>query len=192
MATALHPENPTAGRRDLRIASIWAFAEATVFFIVPDVWLTRIAMKNRHRALIACGVATVAAILGGVVMFRLGQTIPQRAEALLVAIPAISPAMVDDVRRQMETRGDVAMLRGPVTGTPYKIYAVEAGRLGHGIVPFIGWSVAARLPRFLLLVVVVAAATKKLRRVVPEKSLGFLHAGLWVAFYVGYFIRFGG
>lgn len=124
-------------------------------------------------------------------MFRLGQTIPERAEALLVAIPAISPAMVEEVRSQMVTRGDVAMLRGPVTGVPYKIYAVEAGRLGHGIVPFIGWSVAARLPRFLLLVFVAAAATDKLRRVAPEKALGFFHAGIWIAFYIGYFVRFG-
>lgn len=170
---------------------MWAFAEATVFFIVPDVWLTRIALKNRGRALQASLVATVAAILGGMLMFGLGAIVPERAEALLVSTPGISPAMIDGVREQMSTRGGMAMLQGPVTGTPYKIYAVEAGRLEFGLAGFLAWSVAARLPRFLLLVWLAASVSEKLRRVVPGRTLRYLHAGLWLAFYVGYFARFG-
>jgi hypothetical protein len=36
------------------IALIWGFAEATLFFVVPDVWLTLAGRDKFHRGLVAC------------------------------------------------------------------------------------------------------------------------------------------
>jgi len=186
----LHPENPdAAGRRDLWIAAGWAFAEATVFFIVPDVWLTRIALTDFRRALRACLVATLAAMLGGAAMFAFGRTDAPAAERVLDGIPGISPAMVGRVRGKLESDGPAAMLAGPLTGVPYKIYAVESGGLALDAGAFLAWSVAARLPRFALLCGGAALAARLLRG--QRRLLSWLHVTLWIGFYTVYFLRAG-
>lgn len=191
MARALNTEKRSEFRRDVSIAAVWAFAEATFFFIVADVWLTRIALKNRRNALIACVAATVSAVAGGAAMYGLGMKDGQRMDGYLSAIPGISPPLVQAVRKEIQARGNVALMRGPITGTPYKVYAVEAGAARSGFGGFLAWSVLARLPRFVLLTLVAAAAARRLRKMVPEKTLGYAHAGIWTAFYFGYFVRFG-
>ena len=55
------------------IAGIWGFAEATLFFIVPDVWLTLIAVRRGLvPALAACGWALAGALAGGLAMYAWG------------------------------------------------------------------------------------------------------------------------
>ena len=39
------------------IAALWGFSEATLFFIVPDVFLTVIVLRDRRAALLCCGAA---------------------------------------------------------------------------------------------------------------------------------------
>jgi hypothetical protein len=45
------------------IAALWAFAEATLFFIVPDVWLSLAGRENLRRGLMACLNALVGALV---------------------------------------------------------------------------------------------------------------------------------
>ena len=47
------------------IASLWGFAEATVFFIVPDVLLSWLALRSPKSGLIACLFALLGALIGG-------------------------------------------------------------------------------------------------------------------------------
>ena len=54
-------------------AFAWGFAEATLFFVVPDVWLTLIAVRRGLRpALVACGWALAGALAGGLAMYAWG------------------------------------------------------------------------------------------------------------------------
>ena len=47
----------------LRVAvAVWGFAEATLFFIVPDVLLSYVALKNLRAALLTCFIATGGAL----------------------------------------------------------------------------------------------------------------------------------
>jgi hypothetical protein len=50
------------------IAALWGLAEATLFFIVPDVWLTLITVWSPRKALIACLFALLGALAGGALM----------------------------------------------------------------------------------------------------------------------------
>ena len=45
-------------------AAVWGFAEATLFFIVPDVLLSWIALHAPRKALVACLWAVVGAPSG--------------------------------------------------------------------------------------------------------------------------------
>jgi len=42
------------------IALIWGFAEATLFFVVPDLWLTLAGRDKLHRGLLPVCTASLA------------------------------------------------------------------------------------------------------------------------------------
>jgi len=114
--------------------------------------------------------------------------LPEQAEAkrLLDAIPAISPAMIGRVQEEMRQQGPASMLYGPPQGTPYKIYAVESGRLGMPLAGLLAITVPARLLRFALAAAVAAACARwALASWTPGRRL-LLHALCWGLFYCWY------
>ena len=173
------------------IAAAWGFAEATVFFFVPDVWLSWLALRAPRRALYACLWATAGAVLGGAVMVAFGSAEPAAAEALLDAVPGIGPDLVAEVRQELADRGFLALFLGPLRGVPYKLYAVEAGALGLSAAALLLWTVPARLLRFLAVTAFAAAlaALPPLRR--RPRLARTLHLLAWSAFYTFYFWKMG-
>jgi hypothetical protein len=83
----------------------------------------------------------------------------------------------------MDARGPVAILLGPSSGTPYKIYAVQWGAMHASFARFLLISVPARYLRFLASVLIASAA----RRVVRPWAL----ACAWAECYGFYFWRLG-
>jgi hypothetical protein len=71
------------------IAILWGFAEATLFFIVPDVWLTAIAVWIPRKAWMACLFALLGALAGGALMYSWGYMAPSTALTALERIPGI-------------------------------------------------------------------------------------------------------
>lgn len=168
-------------------AALWGIAEATIFFIVPDVILSWVALRSVQRALIACLWATGGALIGGCILWFVGGNDPESARALFTSLPAIDDGMIANVVQQLEEIGLEALFIGPLTGTPYKIYAVEAANLGYGLGIFLLISLPARLTRFLLVSLVAGGISKLLRRWLNLRHLQMLHALIWVGFYAGYF-----
>lgn len=169
------------------IAFVWGLAEATVFFIVPDVLLTRLALKDFRSAWIASLWAVGGALLGGTVLYLAARNgvAPFLPDAF-DRIPGISPGLIERTGIGLQNQGLPALASGALSGQPYKLYAVHAGLQNLPLLPFIGASAAARLARFLLTAALVWAIGLGLRR----KSETFrlrLHLGGWVAFYVFYF-----
>ncbi len=168
-------------------AALWGFAEATLFFIVPDILLTVVAVGDRRRAMRACGAAIAGALAGGLLMYLWGSRDQAGATAALDAVPAIGPAMIGQVRSGLATTGAMAILLGPLTGTPYKIFAVMSGGMGIGLPVFLLVSVPARGVRFFALTLLTSWAS---RGPLCRWSLAqnrVLVLGFWLAFYVGYF-----
>ena len=130
----------------LAIAALWGFAEATVFFIVPDVWISFVAMRRGWKAgVLAACLACIGALIGGAVMYLWGSRDAEAARHVLDMIPAISPAMIWMTGYELGDQGLVSMILGAFTGVPFKIYAVEAGALGTGMSAFLGMAVIARI-----------------------------------------------
>jgi membrane protein YqaA with SNARE-associated domain len=172
----------------LAIAALWGFAEATVFFIVPDVWISFIAMRRGWRAgALAAGIACFGALLGGLVMYLCGSRDAEMARYVLDMVPAISPAMVAAAGEDLQLHGLITMLTGAFTGVPFKIYAVEAGALKGGLPPFLIVALAARLTRFLLAALIAAAAAHGLRQFLRERTILILLGAFWLLFYAWYF-----
>jgi membrane protein YqaA with SNARE-associated domain len=170
-----------------RIAFIWGLAEATVFFVVPDVWLTRLAVRDFRRAFVASLWALAGAILGGIILWSVARH--GAAEKLFAAfdrLPGISPALIQKSGSAMVERGLVSLATGALAGQPYKLYAVHAGALGVAFVPFLFASLAARFARFLL-TSIIARAIGRMFEHRGERFLLQLHGIVWLVFYLGYF-----
>jgi len=168
----------------------WGFAEASFFFIVPDVFLSWIALDRSRAAWIACLWALLGALAGGTLMYAWGSSASDSAVCFLDHIPAINREMCHTVLLQVRTRGLSALFFGPITGTPYKIYAVQAGAAHIGLPLFLLVSVPARLVRFALLTGLAIFTCY----VFPGMNLAVrksVHALAWTAFYAWYFWNLG-
>ena len=169
------------------LAALWGFAEATLFFIVPDVLLSWLGLRDRRRAWVASGYALIGALLGGVLMYRWGVQDLAGARALLLGLPGIDAGLLDLARRQLQQSGALALFQGGFGGVPYKTYAIHAAAEGMGLGIFLAASMFARWLRFAL---VMLATRWLVRALLPQQTLLkqqlFLLVG-WLAFYAVYF-----
>jgi hypothetical protein len=108
------------------------------------------------------------------------------ARSAVAHVPFVRSSMFDKVVNGYAAEGSVAMLRGPMSGIPYKIYAVEApGRVPAGV--FALMSVPARLERFVLTAATYAVIGAWLRRRnAPPWTLVTAWAVHWTIVYVIY------
>ena len=169
------------------LAIAWGLAEATVFFIVPDVLLTYLALKDPRRATKACLWTLVGALVGGIVMFCWGHYDPKSAAGFLTQIPAIDEELLNKVEQQIDDDGVKATFFGPMAGRPYKIYAVYAGGKDVKFLTFFLISIPARLLRFILLTWITWWVASKLLAKLQVRSRTLILSGIWIAFYGWYF-----
>jgi membrane protein YqaA with SNARE-associated domain len=175
------------------VALGWGFAEATLFFVVPDVWIGLLALFSWRAGLRAVAWAIIGALVGGALMYEVGTQFDRdRSARLLEAVPAISPLMIERVEEEMRERGPASMLLGPLRGTPDKIYTRTAGLQEQPLNAVLLWTIPARGARFVLVAAVAALYGWLVRRITPRTGwlLGpYLLA--WVTFYACYFWAYG-
>lgn len=177
----------TNDKRTYWLAASWGVAEATLLFIVPDVLLSWVAIQHYRRAMWACAWATIGALVGGLVIWWIGAVNPEPVRAIFESIPAINEQMIANVQDQLGDRGLLALFIGPLIGTPYKIYALEAAGAGYGLLIFLLISIPARLMRFVIVTTVSAAGSYVLGKVMSIGVLRLLHVVVWTSFYAWYF-----
>lgn len=174
------------------LASGWGVAEATLFFILPDVLLSYFALDRKERLLRLILWALAGAIVGGIIMYYWGFHYPQTAWHWVEAVPAINSELMNSVAKQLRDTGASAIILGPLQGLPYKTYAVQAASASIGPVLFIAISVIARLLRFLLIAYVARGVSIVLssRFNVTGKGLIVVWGVIWMAVYSLYFWYF--
>jgi hypothetical protein len=163
---------------------LWGFAEATLFFILPDVPLSLVAMFRPRRGLLHMMAIVVGAVLGGVLMFSWSAH-SVRAREVVARVPAVSPAMFVGADRDLREHGLLGASLGPVRGIPYKVYAVEAP--AHSTLwPFLLVTVPARLWRLVAVWLGFAGAGVVLRKLGRQSLAPALHAIFWIVTYAIY------
>src|SRR5947208_11222692 len=103
------------------LAFAWGVAEATVFFVVSDVLITRAALASLRNGLLAAAVVIAGALVGGAISYQWGKTDLESARHVLDALPAISIGMLDRAQHALASDGMVAAFVGSFTGVPYKV-----------------------------------------------------------------------
>jgi membrane protein YqaA with SNARE-associated domain len=171
----------------LLLAFLWGFSEATVFFIVPDVIISLIALIYGWRAgALAVCVAIAGAVGGGTIIYYWGQGDIVSARAFFDQLPAIAPATIARATNDVSSDNfGFAMLIGSVTSVPYKLYAAEAGAAGLSLWTFILLTPLARLPRFALAAIMASLADKYTPAFLDAHRIK-LWALFWAAFYALY------
>ena len=113
----------------LWIVAGWSAAESAIFFIVADVPISWIAVRSGTKAaMLAAVVAALASIAGAAIVFLWAGRDPVGAAATMAHLPAIDPALVARAAEDYH-RGPLAMLAGSFSGTPFKLYALEAAKV---------------------------------------------------------------
>jgi len=167
------------------VAALWGLAESTLFFIVPDVWLTRLALTRSLRyALLASLACAVGALLGGMVMLYWSWLDAASAQDMVEKLPAISSQMAATVRQQMANDDVMALLRGSFSGIPYKLYAVSVLGGGVPLWVFLLVTIPVRLVRFVLVVVTASVLGRSLQHRIGRQWTLRLWGVFWLVFYV--------
>jgi membrane protein YqaA with SNARE-associated domain len=169
------------------IGALWGFGEATLFFIVPDVYITLLAIQGTSIALIGSAAAVAGALVGGAIMFRWGGTDPVGAQSVMQRLPAIDAGEIAKVTESMGKGGLGVVFLGPLRGTPYKIYAVEAGQRELSLPAFLLISVPARGVRFVLAALLASWLAGGPLSGWATSNQVWAVIGFWVVFYAFYF-----
>ena len=182
-----------ASNWSLLIGFLWGFAEATLFFVVPDVYLGFAALFNWRRGLWVMIAALVGAILGGSVMYVLARNDPSGINKLLIRVPLIDTALVNNVAEHMRADGLVTILTGPLKGTPYKIYAAQAGEQSLPFLSLLLMTIPARLERFLPVVLAFGFVGKRFETFCKRYTWFVVsaYALLWGLIYFVFITYFG-
>lgn len=163
---------------------LWGFAEATVFFIVPDVLITLACLLSVKQGLKQLGAVLAGSLAGGILMYLAAIGHPSQMIRLVEAVPFVRPEMLGTVRADLAAHGAWALCLGPLSGIPYKIYAVLApARIS--LIPFVSVSVPARLERLLASFVLFAVIGLLFRKFWPGRRSTALavHLIYWLVVY---------
>jgi membrane protein YqaA with SNARE-associated domain len=168
--------------------ALWAVAEATVFFIVPDVVLTAAALKFGFRpALLLSVLAAGVACFAGLGMWFWGAHDAEGARRVMLMVPAIGPDLLQRAHHEVAERWFLHLVTGAMTGVPYKLYAVEAGAIAINPWLFVPASFAARFTRFFLTVVAMTGAKEVLSMMNRARWAYVAWAVAWLLVYGTYF-----
>ncbi len=164
---------------------LWGAAEGFLFFVVPDVAISAVVLAKGWRAgLIACLLAATGASLGGGAMYVWSQGHPADARAAVEAVPAVSTAMIEAAKADMARDGwFIAALKGPMSSTPYKVYAMLAPASGASLPAWMAAAFPVRLPRFLVVALAFALARRAAEGRISRRGLTILFGAGWVLFY---------
>ncbi len=171
----------------LALGVAWGFAEGTLWFIVPDLIITFAAVFSVKQSLRQIGAVLAGSLAAGMVMYWLGAQHAAAARNLVAAVPFVSAHMTAVVDAGFARDGVWSMLHGPLSGIPYKVYAVYAPSY-VALLPFVLVSVPARLMRLVASWALFAAGGALARRWIaawPRAAL-VVYALYWSAVYAWY------
>jgi hypothetical protein len=168
------------------VAVFWGVAEATLFFVVPDVLVGWLALRRPRRMLAAWLAATVGGIAGAALVHtavRNGWDPDPVFRALpgtqIGDIPRVRAAIADDPTR--------AFALGAISGVPLKIYVAEAARARLPLRRTLVLVAINRAPRIGVSGLAAAVVGTATRRIGPGSLVtGAIYTLGWVVFYAWY------
>ena len=110
--------------RGLALMFLWALAEATVWPIIPDALLVPMAVGARRFFPRLLAASIVGSTLGGIMTFSFASYQPEAATAILPHLPTVQPHAVERANSMLAERRVMAFWAQPLSGLPFKTFAV--------------------------------------------------------------------
>lgn len=171
------------------LALAWGFAEAVLFFVIPDVWIGYVALHGLRQGLLAGAWALAGALAGGAVVYLAAHHDPLRVLSLYEQLPAIDGGLVFRAIGHLDVSGGPGMVFGGFTGVPYKLYAASAEAAGMALPVFLSWSALARGLRFAAFALAAGLLARWLRPRIGTAKLRAAWLAACVAGYALYWTR---
>ena len=170
--------------------SFLGFRRGYLLFVIPDVFLSLVAILQWPRTWKHVLSAVAGALLGGALLFHLAAAHQQNAHAAVARIPFIREHMFVKVDDGFRSQGLYALFWGSIEGIPYKLYAVEAPRFTREN-RFLLATPPARAVRFLLVWSVFGLIAGWLRTHLALRMahLLWIHSLVWIVVYAFYWGR---
>jgi len=148
----------------LLTVALWAAGEAVLLPILPEFALVILVVAAPRKALRLALVAAAGSLAGGALMYTLA------THGITSPAPLTTPLMHTTASAEVAEHGSAALRGQPMSGIPYKVYGLAAGRAHVGLGGFLGESVPARAVRILVVAGLAGffgAATRTWRRWYP-------------------------
>jgi len=180
-------ERFAGSRPAIALIGAWAFGEAIVLPVVPDVALALLALAAPRRAAALFGAVIVGAVAGSIVLAAAASAAPGRLDAMLLTLPGIDADTVATVDAHLAADGVLGFAQvGP--GPPLKVYTVAWTAAGGSWPGLVLGVLLNRVTRIGPVVLVAALAGRLfpgwLRR--HERLVIPGYAVAWTAFYAIY------
>ena len=142
---------------------VWAAAEATVWPIIPEFLLVPLVGGRPRRPYDCWWAAASGMAVGGTIEYLFAYRNPERAVAVLEALPLTRASDVARVRRRLAERGAREFFLQPYSGIPMKVWAAAAAHQRMPPHKVILASVVARAIRMALFTALMHAVETKMR-----------------------------
>lgn len=143
---------------------VWALGEATVFPILADFLLAALLVVSRARRWALAGACVAGMAIGGVVAVIVARTSPSFALDFLRDLPLITESHLRRADEQLTDHGVAGFFIQPISGIPFKAWAVTAGQQGLAAWLVIPAFVAARTVRMVATAALAQLVGRALQR----------------------------
>lgn len=178
--------------RALWLAGLWGVAEASLFFVVPDVWLGFVALYAPRRSIATLAAIAVGAVVGAALLYVGTLVAGEQLAGILAGLPGIRPADLGQAGRELAAQGLPAFLNGPLQGLQVKLYVHQAVLQGialPGVLAFVALNRIERIGIFGLVMLLVGRAGRPIVARWP-RGVAAVYAAGWAIFYAWFwFVR---
>lgn len=162
---------------------VWAFAEAYVWPVVPDVALASAVFLIPDGAVWFVSATVIGSAVGGVAAMT------SYRRGLRWRLPLVTRLMQSKAATWLE-RGALGLMYQPLTTVPYKVFVVEGAVRAVGLAPWTLWTVVFRGARMSVVAVLTVVASDLVGAIAPADiaptvRLVILGVGL-VIFLIGF------
>ncbi|HTR18760.1 MAG TPA: hypothetical protein VMH91_02150 [Candidatus Paceibacterota bacterium] len=166
------------------IGFAWGFLEATVFFVVPDVWIAWSIMHAKKAGFASYASSIAGSLLGALLLFLV---VPLIGLNFFASIPGISLAMIGNTASLVREAGLPFSPIFVLKGVPFKVYAATYLVGGGGLAHLLAWTVYARIVRIAPTAVIALLLRPIVARIkMNESVLLILYGCFWALFYAWY------
>jgi 1-acyl-sn-glycerol-3-phosphate acyltransferase len=155
----------------LVFVAAWALGEAVVLPLIPEFMLGVLILAAPRRAGVLALAAAAGSLAGGAMMYTLAAHTASPPRLLT------TPRMYATASAQIASEGAAALRHQAMSGIPYKVYGLQAGRNHVGLSAFLWTSATARGVRTLIAGLVfglVGAVLWRWRRWYPIVLTGYV------------------